>query len=121
MNNLARKYQKEYQHQEFVQPTRSKQPKTKSSMFTKGEKFLFGLFAIVFCALSVKIVTAQASIYEVNRDIQVIEFNMNEQLKVQEDLQVKIKELSEYDRVLKAAKEQGLKMNENNVKVVQSK
>lgn len=117
MSNLARKYQV----QEVQQPKKSFKPKVKKSLFTKGEKFLYIVFACIVFYFSTKIISNQAHIYEVNKEIQQVETTMTEQQKVTEDLKAQVNELSEYSRVLETAKKQGLKINENNVKVVQNK
>ena len=53
------------------------------------------------------------------KQIQQADASIQEQTKVNEDLKVQVKELSEYERLWKKAEEFGFKRNENNVKVVQ--
>jgi cell division protein FtsL len=117
MSNLARKYQ---YHQEPRQEE-LKDILIKSRKITKGEKLLFALFLSVLFVLSVKLVANQAAIYEVNRDIQRVEAKIEEQTKINEDLQARVNELSEYSRLLKEAEKLGLKMNGDRVKVVQNR
>lgn len=94
---------------------------TKKSKVTKGEKFFYFVFAAVLCVFSVNIIGNQANIYQVNKEIQLIQTNIESQEKVTQDLQAQVNELSEYGRLLEAAKKQGLTMNDQNVKVVSKK
>jgi len=118
LSNLARNYQ--------TQPIEtSAQPKTKrlregrTSVITPGEKILLAAFAIMFCFLAVKIVSNEASIYQVNRELQVAEGVIDKQEKANTDLKIQVSELSAYDRILDKAKELGLNLKDKNVKVVE--
>ncbi|CEE01301.1 MULTISPECIES: cell division protein FtsL [Bacillaceae] len=117
MSNLAKKYQSV----EIQQPKTLAKPKVKKNLFTKGEKVLYILFATVVCFFSVKIVSNQAHIYQVNKEIQQVEATIEKQEKVTEDLKAQMNEYSNYKRVMQEAKEQGLKNNADNVKVVPGK
>jgi cell division protein FtsL len=86
-----------------------------------GEKVLFVLFVLFVAFLAVKIITVQASIYEVNKDIQDIRAAVQEQTKINDDLSTQVEELSKYERVWKKAQELGLNLNENNVRVVENR
>ncbi|WP_442599403.1 cell division protein FtsL [Neobacillus sp. D3-1R] len=120
MSNLARKIQKEYQYEPQRKTSQGLKPKKdKQSWLTPGEKILGVFFGAIVCFGAVQMVSAQASIYEVNKDIQTIETNINEQKKVNNDLKMQVSELSTYERIWEKARELGLKLNENNVKVVQ--
>lgn len=116
MNSLANKIQE----QQYEQPQQTVQTvvirKTKISI---GELFLICSLAFVMTFVGVKMISKQASIYKMNKDIQQVEASVQSQTKVNEDLKVRVKELSEYDRLWKKAEELGLKRNANNVKVVQ--
>lgn len=116
MSNLARKFQV----QEVPKQRSIKEKVVKRRKITKGETFLFFVFLAVVTIFSIKIIANQAAIYEVNKDIQQLQKEINEQKKSTEDLQAQVNELSEYGRLLEEAKKQGLKINENNVKVVQN-
>ncbi|MCU9612204.1 cell division protein FtsL [Caldibacillus lycopersici] len=118
MSNLARQLQREeVQHQ---QQEKRRTTVIKKSKVTKGEKFFYILFVAMVVLFSVKIIGSQAAIYKVNKQIQIIQSDITDQQRVTEDLQAQVDELSEYGRLLDAAKKQGLTMNENNVKVVQN-
>lgn len=119
MSNLAHKHQHPIQQQ----PQTEVHVKTirRHARITPGEKIL-GMLLIVFIGLmAVKIVSAQAAIYEVNKDIQDIQATIQEQSKFNDDLEVQISELSKYDRISNIAKAFGLHLDENNVKVVEKK
>jgi cell division protein FtsL len=121
MSNLARKFQQEKQlKQEQTKPVVSP-IKGKIYWLTPGEKVLGLLFGAVVCFGSVQIISAQASIYEVNKDILTMETTISEHQKVNTDLKTQVSELSTYEHILDKARELGLKLNENNVKVVRDK
>ncbi|EKN66333.1 cell division protein FtsL [Neobacillus bataviensis LMG 21833] len=119
MSNLARKYLEQQQAEQKVQ--NKSQVKIKKSWLTPGEKVIGVVFAGMVCFGSVHLITNQSKIYEVNKDIQLVEEKISDQKKVNSDLQVQVKELSSYDRIFKKAVEMGLFRDENNVKVVQKK
>lgn len=115
MSNLAYKVKQ----REQVQPEKSPIViKTKKSRFTLGEKCLGVIFslAVVFC--SIQIVSNQYNVYKTNIEIQQIESAIQDQAKQNSDLYVQVQELSDYDRLWQKARELGLVLNENNVKVV---
>lgn len=116
MSNLARKIQQE-QRSKTLHETRPK--REKRFRITLGEKILGGIFCIALCFLGIQIIGNQVAIYELNKDIQKTSASISDQKLVNDDLQAQVDKLSSYDRILKKAKELGLKLNENNVKVVQ--
>ncbi|PLS16838.1 cell division protein FtsL [Bacillus sp. M6-12] len=77
------------------------------------------LLTLLIAAAGVKIVSNQSAIYDTNKDIQKMESSIDEQVKVNNDLEVQVSELNTYERIWKKAAELGLMLNENNVKVVQ--
>jgi cell division protein FtsL len=116
LSNLARKYLEQQLTEKKVQ--KKSQVLIKKSWLTPGEKIIGLAFAGFVCFGAVHIISNQAKIYEVNKDIQIIEAKVSEQQKVNSDLQVQVSELSAYDRIYKKAKDMGLIKDENNVKVV---
>ena len=76
----------------------------------------FSSLPLFFC--SYKIVATQSAIYQVNKDIQLLDAEISEQMQATEDLQSEINSLLEYERVLGTAKKQGLETNKDRVKVV---
>lgn len=113
-------FAKKIQEQPFEQPKQTVQTlvvrKTKISI---GELILLCALGFMIAIVGVKVISNQATIYKVNKQIQQADASIQEQKKVNEDLKVQKKELSEYDRLWKKAEKFGLKRNENNVKVVQ--
>jgi cell division protein FtsL len=120
MSNLARKLQQEKHIQQGTgQPLKS--IKEKRNWLTPGEKGLGLLFGAIVCFGAVQLISTQASIYEVNKEIVAMEVSISEQQKLNNDLKMQVSELSTYERIWEKARELGLKLNENNVKVVQGK
>ncbi|WP_338753896.1 cell division protein FtsL [Bacillus sp. FJAT-52991] len=118
MNNLARK--QAVRSNKEVTVDRNEQSE-KRFWFTPGEKILFLVFALIICFMSAQIVSTQAAVYEVNKDIQKIEKDIKEQQRANHDLEVQVSEESTYEKIWKRAKELGLDLSEQNVKVVQPK
>lgn len=121
MSNLARKYQQQQQQQVEQTVQKMIQEKISKSWLTPGEKIIGVAFAGLLCFGAVHLISNQAKIYEVNKDIQVVQAQVKEQQKVNGDLQVQVSELSTYERIWEKAKKMGLVLDENNVKVVQGK
>jgi cell division protein FtsL len=123
VGNLARKYQhqqeKHFEQQKHGQVLQPK--KEKRFSITPGEKGLGLIFGAMLCFGAFHMISAQASIYEVNKDIVSMEKTMGEQKKVNNDLKMQVSELSTYERIWEKARDLGLKLNENNVKVVRDK
>ncbi|MFD2443421.1 cell division protein FtsL [Bacillus sp. CGMCC 1.16607] len=119
MSNLARKLQQEKQYEQQIKGQAIKPKKEKNFWLTPGEKVIGLLFGAVVCFGAVQMISAQASIYEINKDIQTINTSIGEQQKVNNDLKMQVSELSTYERIWEKARKLGLNLNENNVKVVQ--
>ncbi|RBP06913.1 cell division protein FtsL [Rossellomorea aquimaris] len=121
MSNLARKYeqQKVEKTNQSVQANPKRLSEERRSVITPGEKILVAIFTAVFCFLAVQIVTTQAAIYDVNKDVQHVESTIEKQEKANNDLKLQVSELSTYERILEKAKELGLNLKEKNVKVVE--
>ena len=88
-------------------------------ILTKGERVLIALFVSIIALFGVMILQTQASIYASSQDIRSIEQQIDETKKQNTDLSIQVSELSTYERVWEKAKALGLKLNEQNVKVVQ--
>ncbi|WP_066289415.1 cell division protein FtsL [Bacillus sp. FJAT-29937] len=120
MGNLARKLQQERGHEQqqkqMVQAP--KKVKKRNPWLSPGEKVLGLVFSGIVCFGAVHIVSNQAAIYEINKEIQDTKVVIQEQKRVNGDLEMQVSELSTYERIWEKAKELGLKLNENNVKVV---
>lgn len=119
MANLARKYQEQQQVEQTVQE--QSKVNTRKALLTPGEKIIGLAFAGMVCFGSIQLISNQAQIYKVNKDIQEVQTSIKEQQKTNSDLQVQVSELSTYERIWAKAKKMGLELNENNIKVVQGK
>ncbi|WP_042356342.1 cell division protein FtsL [Bacillus rubiinfantis] len=116
MGNLARKIQQQQLNETTIQEQRK--VKIKKSWLTPGEKIIGVAFAGLVCFGAVHLISNQAKIYEMNKDIQTVESHIREQEKVNSELQMQVKDLSRYERIYQEAKKMGLELNNNNVKVV---
>lgn len=105
--------EKHQQQQPLVQPKIKKQ-----SWFSKREKFLFVIFAVVVAAFAISILHTQGEIQAVSIEIHQIERDITEINNNNVDLKVRVSELSTHNRIWEKAKELGLTQNDNNVKVV---
>ncbi|MCK0470655.1 cell division protein FtsL [Halalkalibacter sp. APA_J-10(15)] len=113
---VARQTQEQQQGQ--VQTT--KRIKRVRTTVTLGEKLIISIVAItVFVILSV-IVHNFATLYSVNKEVQQLETVIAQQQEVNEGLHLQVLELSEPDRILSIAKELGMVLDDNKVKVVQN-
>jgi cell division protein FtsL len=120
VGNLARKFQQE-KHYEQQKSGQVLTKKEKRIWVTPGEKGLGLIFGAMVCFGAYHMISAQASIYEVKKDIVTMEKTIGEQKKVNNDLKMQVSELSTYERIWEKARDLGLKLNENNVKVVRDK
>ncbi|MFY4773770.1 cell division protein FtsL [Metabacillus sp. RGM 3146] len=125
MSNLAYKVQQRRQQQQHQTHERqhSNEQKTvvtkRRSTITAGEKLLLILFTAAILISAIKIVTNSFQVYQSNIDIQKLQASVDSQTKANSDLQVQVKELSNYERIWSKAKEMGLTLDKNNVKSVQ--
>lgn len=83
---------------------------------TAGEKLLYTLFSGVIIAFSVFMVSFSSTTDSLNRDLQQLEQNVQKQQTYNENLKYKKKELSNPDRIIQIAKENGLKIQNSKVK-----
>ena len=115
-----RSYQTSYVRELEIPEIPKKQPQVRPSrkVFSKGEKFLFVLFSAILVLFSTMILHTQAQINDTNREVQLIGKDISETAKQNMELSIQVKEKSTYDVVWERAKELGLNLNENNVKVV---
>ncbi|WP_027408232.1 cell division protein FtsL [Anoxybacteroides tepidamans] len=118
MNNTAVKIQEKQRQHSSLRPEVKQRRKVKLRL-TLGEKLVLFSFLLFAIYASVKMVSNQVAIYQVNKQIQQLQGDINEQKKHNNDLYVEVQQLSTYERILEKAKQLGLSLNENNVKVVQ--
>ncbi|AKP46761.1 MULTISPECIES: cell division protein FtsL [Bacillus] len=118
MANVARKVQV-FEEPELRKPIAPKKVRRHKRWLTPGEKVMIVVFALFFCVLSVKIISTETAIYQTNKEIQQIEAKVKNQQKVNKDLQMQISEDSTYKKIWEKARQQGLNLNQQNIKVVQ--
>ncbi|MFJ8261632.1 cell division protein FtsL [Rummeliibacillus sp. NPDC094406] len=88
------------------------------SIITKTEKVLMIAMVAAIAVIAVMNLNIQSSINSTSVEIQKTEMSIDEVKKQNSELSMEVSELSTYDRIWKKAKALGLKLNENNVKVV---
>ena len=80
-----------------------KQKKVSRSFFTPGEKILFLVFVLTVCFMCAKLISTQAAIYETNKEIQIVERQIQDQERVNKDLDIQISEESTYEKIQERA------------------
>ncbi|MBO8155339.1 MAG: cell division protein FtsL [Bacillaceae bacterium] len=83
---------------------------------TKGEKFLFSLFALLSISAAIYVISYSASIDSINRDIQTVESQIHHQQLENRVLEAKVNELKKPSRILEIAKKHGLTIKDSSVK-----
>ncbi|MBH0229047.1 cell division protein FtsL [Halobacillus yeomjeoni] len=109
------------QHQPLRQPDRQRQVKVKvrkTGWISTGEKVLYSVATAGLLAASIFLVQFSADTDALNRDIRSLETDLAQQESQNENLAYQVKELSNPDRILRIAKENGL--NIQNAKVKQA-
>ncbi|WP_163530400.1 cell division protein FtsL [Halobacillus ihumii] len=105
--------------QQPVQEPNKQQPKVKvhkKQWISTGEKFLYSAFTGVVVAASIFMVNFTSSTDTLNRNIQQLEQEVEQQAAHNETLAYQVKELSNPDRILEIAKEHGLDIQNAKVK-----
>ncbi|WP_349410407.1 cell division protein FtsL [Pseudalkalibacillus sp. SCS-8] len=118
MSNLAHQVQRKTSIQE-QQQTKPQVAKRTLARFTKGEKVLWSIAGIMFIAVSILVISNYAEIYTINKEIQVTEYQIEQQSEKVNDLALQKSELSEPLRIMNYAEEKlGMSINEKNVEIV---
>lgn len=119
MSNLARKHQPHFQ---TIQKPNTEVIKVKRhARITLGEKILALLLVAFIGIMAVQIISAQTEIYEVNKGIEDVKKEIQDQQKINDNLEMQISDMSKYERIGAKAKELGLNLDEDNVRVVEKK
>jgi cell division protein FtsL len=119
MDNLAHRLQPK--KKEEVDRKVKSNPIEKPNRFriTLGEKILLITCSIIIATFAVTIVSKTAIIYMENRDIQTLEKEVENQIKVNRDLKFQVTELSSPERIRRIAEEElGMKLDSKKVKFV---
>ncbi|MFD2044006.1 cell division protein FtsL [Ornithinibacillus salinisoli] len=116
--NHARVWQQSYtsQNATHVQEEKQKVVVRKKSWITKGEKVLYSFVGLFLIVASAYIVSYSSSTDTLNRDLQSLEQNVQSQKLTNESLVFEIKELSRPERITQIAKENGLTIQNAEVK-----
>jgi len=85
---------------------------------TPGEKFLYVMFALITATALIYVVSFSSQVDTLNRNIQSLESNISQQETTNANLSYQVQEYSNPDRILRIAKENGLKIQ--NTKVIQT-
>jgi cell division protein FtsL len=118
MSNLAYKYQQQQQTQKQVE-TKKQAVYVERGRITKGEKMLWMMLVLTFVAASIFMISNYATIYNLNTNLQQAEADQRGQMKQNEELQVKVTELSAPGRIVNIAEEKlGMELNDQNVEVI---
>ncbi|MGM8211842.1 cell division protein FtsL [Virgibacillus sp. W0430] len=88
----------------------------KQSWITKGEKALYSIVAFCLIIAGAYIVFYSSSTDTLNRELQSLEHSVQNQQLKNEGLLFQVKELSRPERITKTAKENGLKIQDAQVK-----
>lgn len=118
MSNLAYQVQKQ---QIQLQPERNPKPVQQPSrkLFTKGEVILWGAMGVVLVAGLIWLISLYASVYQATAEVVTTQKKISAETKIVEDYHLQVTELSNPERIMKLAKEQGFIFDDKNVKVVQ--
>lgn len=92
----------------------------KQGWITKGEKILYAFIGICLIVSAYYIVSFASANDTLNRDIQSLEKEIQEQQIINDTLSYEKKELSHPDRITRIAKEHGLKIQDAEVKQAQA-
>ncbi|MFK3959394.1 cell division protein FtsL [Guptibacillus hwajinpoensis] len=118
MSNLAYKYQQQQTQKKQVE-TKQQAVHVERGRITKGEKLLWMMLVLTFVAASIFMVSNYAKIYNLNTGLQQAEADQRAQVKQNEELQVKVTELSAPGRIVNIAEEKlGMELNDQNVEVI---
>ncbi|WP_284140905.1 MULTISPECIES: cell division protein FtsL [unclassified Virgibacillus] len=113
--NHARSWEQSYTVQ-TPQQDKQKVIIRKAGWITKGEKILYSVVAIILVVAATLVVSFSSSTDALNRELQSLEKTVQTQQLSNEHLQYEVKELSEPERIIKIAKENGLKIQNATVK-----
>lgn len=111
----ARSWQEHYTAQS-AEPVRKQVVIKKSGWITQGEKVLYSVVGICLILVSVLVVTFSSQTDTLNRNLQSVEQKVQKQELKNAGLADEIKELSRPERIIKIAKENGLKIQDAKVK-----
>lgn len=90
----------------------------KNKRVTKGERFIYLIASIAFgCTILFEFFLG-ANIGHLNISVEKLKYDINEQQRTNESLQMKVNELTAFDNVKDVAKNLGLAYNNDNIIVI---
>ncbi|MDL4841271.1 cell division protein FtsL [Aquibacillus rhizosphaerae] len=120
----ARSWQQSWE--EEITPNRQTESKPQVKIkvskrwITPGEKFIYTLFSLVTITTLLFTVSFSSTTDSLNREVQQLENEVQQQQSINDNLQYKVKEYSNPDRILRIAKENGLNVQNTQVKQASS-
>ena len=113
--NHAKNSQQEYQQPKQQQKKIVVRVK-KKAWITKGEKVIYAFFGVLLLCIGIYMVSFSSSTDKLNRELQTLEHQVDQQQLQNESLYFEVKELSKPERIKRIAKENGLKIQDAKVK-----
>src|SRR5699024_4243057 len=89
---------------------------TESGKITKSEKYIYIFYSHILVLFSDYIVFYSSQTDKMNRELQTYETTVDDEKLINEELTLEVKELKQPERNTKIAKENGLKIQDNQVK-----
>ncbi|WP_034550728.1 cell division protein FtsL [Carnobacterium funditum] len=122
-SNLARNVEVEMPLQSpLATPKQTNSPIHKpipgKSIVTRTEKMLIGMIMTIAFTLIAVSISLEINVASINRALQDTKTSIVSTTTINNNLKQEVQELSRYDRIYKIANNQGLKMNEANVRNV---
>lgn len=96
----------------------SKRKKKRSVKFTKFEKVLFAITAVICLSYPFMNIFAKSTLSEMNYKVENSKEEISEQSKNNESLQMKINELASLENLEQVAKKMGLSYTSNSIKTI---
>lgn len=85
---------------------------------TKGEKILYTLAGLCICFTFVLKIFCGAGIGHLSMSVEQLKYDINVQEKTNESLNMKVSELTSFDKIKKVVEEMGLAYNNENILIV---
>ncbi|WP_018932774.1 MULTISPECIES: cell division protein FtsL [Gracilibacillus] len=114
----ARAYYTHDQVREQVQQPNvvRKKVKVQKRWVTRGEKMMYAIFAVIFLSISAYLVSYSSSLDQLNREVESLNTQIQQQTVHNKNLAFKQKELSQPERIIENAKKHGLEVQNTQVK-----
>ena len=92
--------------------------KKKQQFLSSIERFMYKICIVVIVLLIVGIVVAQTKLAQTNLEVQKLTKEVENKKNINESLEMKIDEMTSFDRVKEICEEKGLKYNSDNIKTI---